>query len=220
MENSDGPNVQLTEARRMKSQAIADQLTTLSIILFATVCSGAANAAKPAYKCEKLDSSIEQMICQDEKLDELDRKVQAEYNAALKNVGKNELKTLKAVQRGWIKGRNDCWKDQDKRQCVIDNYNIRITELQIQAGSVMVPKASVFDCGDQKMLTVYFYNNTQLPTAVLNFADEQINAYQALAASGAKYDGRNVSVWNKGNEAALTWYDKTYQCKEVPSSNL
>lgn len=178
-----------------------------------------ANAAEPAFKCGKLNSSIEEMICRDDKLAELDRKVQTEYDKALKTVGKAELNTLKAVQRGWIKGRNDCWKAQDKRQCIVDEYNVRITELQIQAASVMVPNAKVFDCGNQQLLTVYFYNNTQLPAAVLNFADEQINAYQAITASGAKYDGRNVSIWNKGDEAALTWYDKTYQCKEIPSSD-
>jgi uncharacterized protein len=188
----------------------------VAITLLLAPCS---YAAKPAFKCKKLKSSIEAMICKDEKLAELDHKIQAEYKHALLTLPKAEIKTLKAVQRGWIKGRNDCWKADDKRQCVVDQYNIRITELQIQAGNIMVPKASVFDCGNKQMLTVYFYNNTQLPAAVLNFADEQINAYQALAASGAKYDGRNVSIWNKGNEAALTWYDKTYQCKEVPSSN-
>lgn len=204
----------------MKTDFVSRSAITLMVAIVISVNSKDSNAAKPTYKCEKLENSIEEMICKDNKLAELDQKVQSEYEHALLTLPKSELKTLKAVQRGWIKGRNDCWKAEDKPKCILDNYNIRITELQIQAGSIMVPKASVFECGNKQILTAYFYNNTQLPTAVLNFGDERINAYQAVSASGVKYDGRNVGIWNKGDEATLTWYDKEFNCKEIPSSNL
>jgi len=53
----------------------------------------------------------------------------AVYAAAKKAV--NEYPpVLKAEQHGWIKGRNDCWKEADKRKCVEESYRRRIAELQ------------------------------------------------------------------------------------------
>ena len=38
--------------------------------------------------------------------------------------------SLKAEQRGWIKGRNDCWKTSDQRGCIKSAYEERISELE------------------------------------------------------------------------------------------
>ena len=178
------------------------------------------HAAKPAFKCKNLESSIEELICRDDKLGELDQKVRVYYQSALKKVPKAEVKRLKAMQRGWVKGRNDCWKAQNKRDCMESNYTSRITELQIMAGDVVVPKEIVFDCGQNRRISAYFYNNTQIPAAVLNYDKEQIIAYISRSGSGAKYEGRNVTFWNKGDEATVTWMEKVMQCKVIPSSNL
>ena len=51
------------------------------------------------------------------------------YSAVLKNTPV-EQKMLKAEQRGWIKGRNDCWKSDDMRGCVANEYRYRINELK------------------------------------------------------------------------------------------
>jgi len=39
-------------------------------------------------------------------------------------------KALKAEQRGWVKGRDDCWKRSDVRGCVAGEYRSRIAELK------------------------------------------------------------------------------------------
>jgi len=36
---------------------------------------------------------------------------------------------LKAEQRGWIKGRNACWKSDNKRGRIEKEYGLRIAEL-------------------------------------------------------------------------------------------
>ncbi|MGB6188236.1 MAG: hypothetical protein WBF70_06640, partial [Aeromonas molluscorum] len=66
------------------------------------------------------------------------------------------------MQRGWIKGRNECWKADDLRQCVLTNYQQRITELQIKGGQMMVPSPVIYQCGTVQV-SAYFYADTELP---------------------------------------------------------
>ena len=84
----------------------------------------------PSFNCSaNLSSSIETLICGSEALSILDRQMASTYSAALKKAG-SQAKRLKAEQRGWIKGRNDCWKADDKQACVRDSYNQRLVELR------------------------------------------------------------------------------------------
>lgn len=50
--------------------------------------------------------------------------------APRRNTPASEQKMLKAEQRGWIKGRNDCWRSDDMRGCVAGEYRLRINELK------------------------------------------------------------------------------------------
>lgn len=52
------------------------------------------------------------------------------YGVVYKHVPASEKKRLKAEQRGWVKGRNDCWKSGDQRGCVKRSYDERIGELK------------------------------------------------------------------------------------------
>lgn len=84
----------------------------------------------PSFKCSaNMASSVETLICGSEALSALDRQMASTYNTALKKAG-SQAKMLKAEQRGWIKGRNDCWKADDKQACIRDSYNQRLVELQ------------------------------------------------------------------------------------------
>ena len=61
---------------------------------------------------------VEEMICNDAELAKLDRSLSDLYHVLLKNNSGSEHKALKTEQRGWVKGRNDCWKSDDMRGCV------------------------------------------------------------------------------------------------------
>lgn len=58
------------------------------------------------------------------------------YNTALKKAG-SQAKMLKAEQRGWIKGRNDCSTD-DKQACIRDSYKQRLVELLVRQRALTV----------------------------------------------------------------------------------
>jgi uncharacterized protein len=193
--------------------------TLLGTLLFAPLL---ASAATPSFDCAKAAGAAETLICKDAALATLDNELAALYPKAIAKLSPEDLKTERAMQRGWIKGRNDCWKAKDLRQCVEDNYQLRITELQISGGQLMVPTPVNYQCGKSVTLSTYFYNDAKLPAAVINLSEgdkqQQVLAYEAPSASGARYEGQNLTFFTKGDEATLERYGQpTLTCMENPT---
>ena len=78
---------------------------------------GTAVAQGPSFDCGNASGSIEEMICNDDELSALDRKLAGVYAAASIKATNEHPPVLKAEQRGWLKGRNECWKSEDSRAC-------------------------------------------------------------------------------------------------------
>lgn len=191
----------------------------LGPLLFAPLL---ACAATPSFDCAKAAGAAETLICKDAALAALDNELATLYPKALANLSPEQLKTEKAMQRGWIKGRNDCWKAKDLRQCVEENYQQRITELQIKGGQLTVPTPVDYQCGKNVTLSTYFYNDAKLPAAVINLSEgdsqQQVLAYETPSASGARYEGQNLTLFTKGDEASLERYGQpTLACTESPT---
>ncbi|MEA3277485.1 MAG: lysozyme inhibitor LprI family protein [Pseudomonadota bacterium] len=89
-----------------------------------------ARGANPSFDCAKAGSEVEKLICKDAELADLDRSLADLYAVLLKNTPTSERQMLRAEQRGWVKGRDDCWKDDDMRGCVAGEYRSRIDELK------------------------------------------------------------------------------------------
>lgn len=181
-----------------------------------------ASAATPSFDCAKAHGAAEQLICEDAGLAALDNELAALYPKAIANFSAEQAKTEKALQRGWIKGRNECWKDTDPQQCIDASYQKRITELQIKGGQLMVPTPVDYQCSKNLTLSTYFYNGAKLPAAVINLSEgdsqQQLLAYETPSASGARYEGQNLSLFTKGKEASLERYDQpTLACTEIPT---
>jgi uncharacterized protein len=87
-------------------------------------------AAKPSFKCSKSSHDIEELICNNDELAELDLSLASLYKTVLKNTPVKAQRRLKAEQSGWVKGRNDCWKADDKVACTRSEYQSRINELK------------------------------------------------------------------------------------------
>lgn len=86
-------------------------------------------ANQPSFDCGKVKAdSSEGVICSSDELMGLDRELAAVYKKALHKASKGDM--LKAEQRGWIKGRNECWKAEDEKKCMADEYTRRIQELK------------------------------------------------------------------------------------------
>ena len=101
---------------------------TKSILLTIALLTVSLYANQPSFDCSKVEkNSSESLICSSDELMDLDRELSMVYKQALEKASKDD--TLKAHQRGWIKGRNDCWKAEDEKKCMVDQYTLRIQEL-------------------------------------------------------------------------------------------
>jgi uncharacterized protein len=104
----------------------------LRVALVVALCAHTASAwsANPSFNCAKASSSVEKLICNDAELADLDRSLATLYGRVLENSSATDNRLLKAEQRGWIKGRDDCWKSDDMRGCVLREYRYRIDALR------------------------------------------------------------------------------------------
>ena len=162
--------------------------------------------AQPTFPCDQATGSVEAMICRDAGLAALDRQLAGVYAAALRKAANERPPLLKAEQRGWIKGRNDCWKNNEPRACVDSEYRRRTAELQARYRLVgdRGPVRLVCDQGAaQEVLVTYF--ETDPPTLLAEVGDAVSLMYLERSASGARYVGRNESLWEHAGESLLTW---------------
>jgi uncharacterized protein len=177
-------------------------------------------AAGPSYNCDNAEAnSIEELICKEDELSALDRKLSIIYAAASKKATNAHPPTLKAEQRGWIKGRNECWKTDDKRACVRDTYQLRIAELQARYRLVQKNGPFRFVCGENaadEVIVTFF--QTEPLTLIAERGDGVSLMYLQPSGSGAKYQGRNETFWELHGEALITWGFGTPQisCKKSP----
>ncbi|MBD8514074.1 MliC family protein [Photobacterium sp. CAU 1568] len=164
-------------------------------------------AAQPSFDCTGVaDGSIEAMICQDEELAALDNQLSEVYKRAVAKATNEHPPTLKAEQRGWVKGRNECWKASDKKLCVESGYQLRIAELQARYGLIQATATVTYLCTDQpgsEVIATYF--PTDPPTLIAERGDSVSLMYQQESASGTKYVGRNESLWEHQGEATVIW---------------
>jgi uncharacterized protein len=175
---------------------------------------GDALAISPSFDCAKVKTgSIEEMICKDASLIALDRKLADVYAAASKKAVNEHPPVLKAEQRGWAKGRNECWKSDDKRSCVESSYKLRIAELQAKYRLVQGKGPVVYTCdGDRGNEVTATFFQTDPPTLIAERGDQVSLMYLERSGSGTKYQGRNESLWEHQGEATIAW---GYGAKEM-----
>lgn len=186
----------------------------------ATTSHGTTNATGPSYSCAKVrPGSVEAMVCTDAELSALDRTLAEVYAAASKKSTNERPPRLKAEQNGWIKGRNECWKNADQRSCVRTEYQRRIAELQARYRLVAGTGPVRYQCGgsaaDEVVATFY---PTEPPTLIAERGDSVSLMYLQPSGSGAKYQGRNESLWEHQGEALVTWGHGAPEmhCKRAP----
>jgi uncharacterized protein len=169
--------------------------------------------AQPAFDCTRASGEVEELICKDDSLQALDRRLARTWAKATESWPADVVQEQRALQRGWIKGRNDCWKAEDTKQCVEFSYQSRLVELSISAGLVEDPGYRSLICeGDTTPFTATFYNSLEPRAAVLTRGNDQVIALSARSASGARYTAPGVEFWSKGNEAMVTWFGSEFNC--------
>ena len=167
-----------------------------------------AAVAPPSFDCATAASEAEKLVCRDAELAALDRQLAARY-AEAKDADP-------AVQRGWAKGRDECWKQQDLRLCVLDAYRTRLVELAIAAPGAAVPTPVAFRCSNNREpFTMTYYNDIDPQAAVMMLGNDQAIVFPQPAASGAKYGRVGVEYWEHQGEASVDFFGNKLSCTPV-----
>lgn len=194
--------------------------------LTALVCCTAGWASVPAprlapsFDCHSAAAgSIDELVCKDGDLAELDSKMGELLGAAQARAADENPPLLKASQRRWLRSRNDCWKSRERRQCVADSYRQRIAELQARYQLVDGNGPIGYACDDKRasQIVVTFFP-TEPPALIAARGDKRALMFIQPSASGAKYQSRNESFWEHQGEATIIWGRGTapLRCKRVP----
>jgi uncharacterized protein len=173
----------------------------------------AANEVKPSFDCAAAASEAEKLVCKDPELAVLDRRL-AEVFARAKAAPGADQARLAAEQRGWVKGRDECWKSVERSRCVSEAYLTRTVQLQLDNGETTVPDAIAYDCDDKsKRFTVVYYNDLDPKSAVVTWGDDQAIAFPMMAASGARYGREGMEIWEHQGELSVDFYGNRFTCR-------
>lgn len=187
------------------------------------LAAGPVSAAEhgPSFDCAKAEHEAEVLICGDAQLAALDREIARLYRLAARGLHMDDerLKELKAVQRGWIKGRDECWKAAAPGACVRDDQAMRIHALRAgyfdarsddDAGVSTGP--FVAECPGLDAAVGLTFIGVEPPVVALEWRENRVALplgrtgsgarYAAPAASAAPWLGEGEIVfWVKGDEA-------------------
>lgn len=174
----------------------------------------------PSFDCAKAESVAEKLVCTDYGLAGLDNRLAEVYAAELAKP--DASKDLAAYQRGWVKGRDDCWKADDKHLCVEEAYRTNIAYLQINSPGAMAATPVEFKCDDNsKPFTMAYYNNYDDKPAVIRLGNDQAIIFPQPAASGAKYGRTGIEFWEHQGNATVDFFGIKLECSPMPAtSNL
>lgn len=177
-------------------------------------------AMTPSFDCGRVATgSIAALVCDEAALAALDRKLAEVYRKAAAKAGREHPPTLKAEQRGWIKGRDECWAAATPRTCVAEAYRQRIAELQARYRLVGGRGPFSFACDGEPANTVMaMFRDTDPPTLIAERGDQVALMVRVPSGSGARYVGRNTSFWTQREEALVTWGDgaREMRCLRQP----
>lgn len=179
----------------------------LAALLLAAAVPAASAADGPAFNCAQVrPGSVPAQVCADAGLSALDRQLDQAYAQARKKAKGAQARQLQAEQRGWIKGRDECWKSEDPPACIRTQYQQRVAELQATY-RLLAPTASVrYVCaGEPAMAVDATYFPTEPATVLARRGQDTSLMFAAPSASGAKYQGRNEMLWEHQGEATIQW---------------
>jgi glyoxylase-like metal-dependent hydrolase (beta-lactamase superfamily II)/membrane-bound inhibitor of C-type lysozyme len=176
------------------------------------------DARGPAYDCSAARHEIEDLVCDNPALSALDRRLADVFDQALVALddvadAAEASRYLKSEQRGWIKGRDECWKAADNVGCARESYRKRIAELETRYFLVEGGEPVFYLCDDRSEIVATFVP-TDPTTVRLERGDSLKVGWQVPAASGAKYEADfGVTFWTRGDEAMVEWpQDTRFNC--------
>ena len=176
------------------------------------------HAQGPSFNCAKAQGEVEKLICSDASLIKLDHKLKQTYKAATAKAKGKLAAQLRTEQRGWIKGRNDCWKANGQQTwmtaswtvntfqgCVDAQYRMRISDLQ-SAWRLLAPTTRTYACENNPANELVLNSFEPAPATIrLERGDRTVTMWLVGTASEKYYEGQNISLKDEGNAVKVNW---------------
>lgn len=156
-----------------------------------------------SFDCGRANGQSQELVCADANLAAMDREV-----ARLTG-----LAAEPAARADWVQQRDDCWKSDELRQCVMAAAMLQIHRLRqgseaARAGEGLSAGPVAFSCKGIAGPVLATFVNSDPGAVALEWGGQAIAIDHVTAASGAKYEGRwngeQYGFWTKGKEAVLT----------------
>ncbi|WP_259780759.1 lysozyme inhibitor LprI family protein [Aestuariispira ectoiniformans] len=178
----------------------------------------------PGFDCAEASGQVETMICEDPALILLDRQMNAAFKLAVEAASSlderpaDAVSLLRARQRGWIKGRNDCWKSQDVASCVKDGTERRLSILHVEWNLVPPAKQRSYRCGENAAIVLSYYDLLPRNAIAVEYGDR----WAVFVAGDSRNKGRFEGSFGRwveldGSQALLKLDQKkpTWQCEGI-----
>ena len=167
---------------------------TVFALFIEILFSANAMAEVPSFDCSKMTpGSVGALVCTVPELTALDVKLSQIYRDAKAVDAKIVGSSLRVEQRGWIKGRDECWKAVNEvEKCVAESYKQRIAELQARYRLLSPVTTSSYFCeGNQANEMVVSFFDTEPKTIIAERGDKSVLLYQEKENA---YQGQNVTL--------------------------
>jgi uncharacterized protein len=155
---------------------------------------------------------MQQLVCNDPQLSDLDRRLQTAYQQALARTGADPT-ALTSAQTSWTAARDGCGQNADVHTCVLEAYQTRLVQLAIADPATAAPPVITYHCpADSGPLTAQFYNQLDPKTAVLNWQGNQQILFLLPSGSGARYGRQGSEYWEHQGEVTLDFNGTKFVC--------
>jgi uncharacterized protein YecT (DUF1311 family) len=180
----------------------------------------AAAGTGPAFDCTRAQGTVEKAVCADPGLAARDRALADAYRAAAARATGTLAATLRAEQRGWVKGRNDCWKADGQptwitatwtvktvHDCIDAQYRLRTSELQA-LWRLLPPTTASHACQGHPADELVVHAFASDPATLrIERGDRTATLWQVGAPADGRFEGRNVGVVRQGHAVQVEWLD-------------
>ncbi len=174
----------------------------------------------PTFDCAKAQGAVEKAICADAGLAQRDRALAAAYKAASAKAKGKLADTLRAEQRGWVKGRNECWKADGQetwitatwtvktvKDCIDAQYRLRTAELQA-VWRLLPHQTTTYACqGNPANAVVADAFASDPATLRIERGDRTATLWQVGPVADGRFEGQNVALVRQGAAAKVNWLD-------------
>jgi uncharacterized protein len=193
-----------------------------AVVTFALAAVAAAStpalAATPSFDCTRKVNAAQKLVCDDDTLAGLDRKLGEVFARAAGSLPNDKtIAYLVGEQQQWTQSRDGCPATPNPKACLSSVYRTRIAELQGRYR--MVPTRGPFrftcDSTPPQDIVVTWYE-TDPPSGLLEMRTGTTPLFQTSSASGARYVGDDVQFWEYQGAATLTFGTRATELNCTP----